>query len=113
MKKLYTNRLNLRLALVLFLICFFPLSTLSNSNFNTGQSSVTLLTESNQIGSEETLLVGLEFKLSPGWHTYWENPGDSGEGASIKWNLPSRFKASTILWPGPERIPVEPLMTYG
>ena len=113
MKKLYTNRLNLRLALVLFLICFFPLSTLSNSYFNTGQSSVTLLTESNQIGSEETLLVGLEFKLSPGWHTYWENPGDSGEGASIKWNLPSGFKASTILWPGPERIPVEPLMTYG
>jgi len=98
---------------VLFLICFFPLSTLSNSNFNTGQSSVTLLTESNQIGSEETLLVGLEFKLSPGWHTYWENPGDSGEGASIKWNLPSGFKASTILWPGPKRIPVEPLMTYG
>ena len=113
MKKLYTNRFNLRLALVLFLICFFPHSTFSNSYFNTGQSSVTLLTESNQIGSEETLLVGLEFKLSPGWHTYWENPGDSGEGASIKWNLPSGFKASTILWPGPERIPVEPLMTYG
>ena len=113
MKKLYTNRFNLRLALVLFLICFFPHSTFSNSYFNTGQSSVTLLTESNQVGGEETLLVGLEFNLSPGWHTYWENPGDSGEGASIKWNLPSGFKASTTLWPGPERIPVEPLMTYG
>ena len=106
MKKLYTNRFNLRLALVLFLICFFPHSTFSNSYFNTGQSSVTLLTESNQVGGEETLLVGLEFNLSPGWHTYWENPGDSGEGASIKWNLPSGFKASTILWPGPKRIPV-------
>ena len=113
MKKLYTNRFNLRLALVLFLICFFPHITFSNSYFNTGQSSVTLLTESNQVGGEETLLVGLEFNLSPGWHTYWENPGDSGEGASIKWNLPSGFKASTILWPGPKRIPVEPLMTYG
>ena len=113
MKKLYTNRFNLRLALVLFLICFFPHSTFSNSYFNTGQSSVTLLTESNQVGGEETLLVGLEFNLSPGWHTYWENPGDSGEGASIKWNLPSGFKASPILWPGPKRIPVEPLMTYG
>ena len=113
MKKLYTNRFNLRLALVLFLICFFSHRTLSNSYFNTGQSSVTLLTESNQVGGEETLLVGLEFNLSPGWHTYWENPGDSGEGASIKWNLPSGFKASTILWPGPKRIPVEPLMTYG
>ncbi len=61
MKKLYTNRFNLRLALVLFLICFFPPSTFSNSYFNTGQSSVTLLTESNQVGGEETLLVGLEY----------------------------------------------------
>tara|TARA_B100001741_G_scaffold91305_1_gene74846 strand:- start:2981 stop:4813 length:1833 start_codon:yes stop_codon:yes gene_type:complete len=41
------------------------------------------------------------------------NPGDAGEGASIKWNLPRDVKASKILWPGPERIPVEPLMTFG
>ena len=51
--------------------------------------------------------------MSPGWHTYWVNPGDAGEGASIKWNLPRDVKASEILWPGPERIPVEPLMTFG
>ncbi|HJM59408.1 MAG TPA: protein-disulfide reductase DsbD family protein, partial [SAR86 cluster bacterium] len=58
-------------------------------------------------------LVGFKFTLNPGWHTYWENPGDAGEGASIKWNLPNDVKASEILWPGPERIPVEPLMTFG
>ena len=59
------------------------------------------------------MLVGFKFSLSPGWHTYWVNPGDAGEGASIKWNLPRDVKASKILWPGPERIPVEPLMTFG
>ena len=59
------------------------------------------------------MLVGFKFSLSPGWHTYWVNPGDAGEGASIKWNLPRDVKASNILWPGPERIPVEPLMTFG
>jgi len=61
----------------------------------------------------DELLVGFKFTLNPGWHTYWENPGDAGEGASIKWNLPNDVKASEILWPGPERIPVEPLMTFG
>ena len=61
----------------------------------------------------DDLLVGFKFTLNPGWHTYWENPGDAGEGASIKWNLPNDVDASNILWPGPERIPVEPLMTFG
>ncbi len=61
----------------------------------------------------DDLLVGFKFTLNPGWHTYWENPGDAGEGASIKWNLPNDVDASEILWPGPERIPVEPLMTFG
>jgi len=61
----------------------------------------------------DEMLVGFKFTLNPGWHTYWENPGDAGEGASIKWNLPNDVSASEILWPGPERIPVEPLMTFG
>ena len=58
-------------------------------------------------------MVGIKFKLEKNWHTYWENPGDAGEGASIEWNLPRGVKASPILWPGPERIPVDPLMTFG
>ena len=61
----------------------------------------------------DELLVGFKFTLNPGWHTYWENPGDAGEGASINWNLPNDVNASKILWPGPERIPVDPLMTFG
>ena len=61
----------------------------------------------------DDLLVGIKFKLAEGWHTYWKNPGDAGEGASIEWNLPEGLKASKILWPGPHKIPVEPLMTFG
>jgi len=57
--------------------------------------------------------VGIKFKLEKDWHTYWKNPGDAGEGAAIKWNLSSGLSASSILWPGPERIPVVPLMTFG
>ena len=46
-------------------------------------------------------------------HHYLKNTGDYGEGASIKWELPKGFKSSPILWPGPEKIPFNPLMTYG
>ena len=72
-----------------------------------------MLAESYSMNPGDELLVGFKFTLNPGWHTYWENPGDAGEGASIKWNLPNDVDTSKILWPGPERIPVEPLMTFG
>ncbi|MDP6917328.1 MAG: protein-disulfide reductase DsbD family protein [SAR86 cluster bacterium] len=113
MKELYTIGHNLRLAALLLLISFFPAKSFADSYFDTGESSINLITDSYQVNTKDTLLVGIEFKLSPGWHTYWKNPGDSGEGATIKWDLPSGFKASAVLWPGPDRIPVDPLMTFG
>jgi len=113
MKKLYTIGHNVGLAVLLLLVSFFPSKSFTGSYFDTGESSINLITESYQVDTKDTLLVGLEFMLSPGWHTYWRNPGDSGEGVTIKWDLPPGFKASEILWPGPERIPVNPLMTFG
>ena len=113
MKKLYTIGHNVGLAVLLLLVSFFPAKSFTDSYFDTGESSINLITESYQVDTKDTLLVGLEFLLSPGWHTYWRNPGDSGEGATIKWDLPPGFKASKILWPGPERIPFDPLMTFG
>ena len=80
---------------------------------NASDSRIEMLTESNLMNPGDELLVGFKFTLNPGWHTYWENPGDAGEGASINWNLPNDVNASKILWPGPERIPVDPLMTFG
>ena len=29
--------------------------------------------------------AGLYFKLEPGWHVYWKNPGDSGEPTAQEW----------------------------
>lgn len=88
-------------------------SITAESFFNAGESNLSLIAESDLISSDETILVGLKFKLNPGWHTYWENPGDAGAGASVVWELPPNFTATEILWPGPKKIPVEPLMTYG
>lgn len=85
----------------------------ADSKFEASNSSISLLSESYTLLEGDDLLVGIKFKLAEGWHTYWKNPGDAGEGASIEWNLPEGLKASKILWPGPHKIPVEPLMTFG
>ena len=107
---IYKNSIKLFL---IFCVSLIPTISLADNIVEVSDSTIELLTESNSIEPGDELLVGFKFSLSPGWHTYWVNPGDAGEGASIKWNLPKDVKASKILWPGPERIPVEPLMTFG
>ncbi len=57
--------------------------------------------------------VGLRQIITPNWHTYWKNPGDSGEPTKIEWQLPKGFAASPIKWPIPNALPVGPLMNYG
>ena len=59
------------------------------------------------------LLVALRLRAKRGWHTYWRNPGDSGQPTSIEWKLPAGFSAGAILWPVPQRLPIGPLANYG
>ena len=106
----YKNSIKLFL---LFCASIISTDAFSETIVDASDSRIEMLAESNSMKPGDGLLVGFKFTLNPGWHTYWENPGDAGEGASIKWNLPNDVKASEILWPGPERIPVEPLMTFG
>ena len=74
---------------------------------------VELLSEVTSFTPGQTFWVGLHQRISPGWHTYWMNPGDSGEPPRIEWALPSGFTAGEIAWPFPGTIPAGPAMTYG
>jgi len=57
--------------------------------------------------------AGLYFKLEPGWHVYWKNPGDAGEPPKIRWTLPDGITAGPLLFPAPKRLPLGPLMDFG
>ncbi|WP_348261664.1 protein-disulfide reductase DsbD family protein [Telmatobacter sp. DSM 110680] len=57
--------------------------------------------------------AGLYFKLEPGWHVYWKNPGDAGEPPHIKWTLPQGITTGPIQFPIPKRLPLGPLMDFG
>ncbi len=59
------------------------------------------------------LTVALRLKAAPGWHTYWRNPGDSGQPTVIGWKLPAGYSAGPIQWPVPEKLPIGPLANYG
>lgn len=74
---------------------------------------VSLVSERSAIAPGQTFMVAFVQRIQPGWHTYWLNPGDSGEPTRIEWTLPKGFTAGGIIWPVPDRIPVGPLANYG
>ena len=57
--------------------------------------------------------LGLSLQHQPDWHTYWQNPGDSGLATSFTWDLPEGVEAGEIAWPVPQRLRVGPLANYG
>ena len=75
--------------------------------------SIALLAEKDTIAPGEEIWVAFKETIEPHWHTYWVNPGDSGEPTAIRWQLPDGFTASEIHWPIPETIPVGPLVNFG
>lgn len=58
--------------------------------------------------------VALRFRLDPGWHIYWRNPGDSGGPPSVRWaDKPAGWSPGEIEWPAPERFSTGPIVNYG
>lgn len=60
-----------------------------------------------------TAWLGFHQTIAPNWHTYWTNPGDSGEPPQIEWTLPAGYSIGAFAWPHPERIRVGPAMSFG
>ncbi|WP_367254517.1 protein-disulfide reductase DsbD domain-containing protein, partial [uncultured Phenylobacterium sp.] len=80
---------------------------------NTGHIEAELVSSAQGIAPGQTIRVALRQKIQKGWHTYWRNPGDSGEATRITWTLPPGWSASGFTWPTPHRLPVGPLVNYG
>ena len=63
--------------------------------------------------AEQTFWLGLHIQHQPHWHTYWQNPGDSGLPTRLQWQLPAGLQAGEIAWPLPKKIPIGTLANYG
>src|ERR1700678_1718026 len=69
--------------------------------------------EASAIAPGQSFWVALEFNIRDGWHTYWRNPGDSGQATKLAWQLPAGFTAGDIVWATPHRFEIPPLVNYG
>ena len=81
--------------------------------FETEQGRVRLIAAAPQIGATDTLRLGLEFRLAPGWKIYWRAPGDAGLPPSLDWADSRNLAAAEIAWPAPRRFTAYGLETIG
>jgi thiol:disulfide interchange protein len=86
---------------------------LSGNVVATDNVKARLVSEVGSVGPGQSIWVALELNIRDGWHTYWRNPGDSGQATSLTWNLPPGFTAGEILWTTPHRFELPPLVNYG
>lgn len=77
------------------------------------ESLVQARIHSEAVHGREPFLVGVEFRMAPGWHIYWKNPGDAGLAPRLRWRLPPGYTASEPSFPAPRKIVKEGFVDYG
>ena len=90
-------------------------ATFSRAQVLDGQTLVTpsLVAETGMIVPGQPFKVGVRFQMAPGWHVYWQYPGESGGPPRIEWELPEGFKVGPIQWPIPKaHLDDGDLLTY-
>ena len=87
---------------------------LGSSNWvQTKQNALRLISAKKTTGNSKTLLLGLHFKLKPGWKIYWRSPGDAGYPPKPSWNRSENIESAILHWPAPERFSLLDIETIG
>lgn len=70
---------------------------------STSLVAATLLCSAATLAPGQSAWLGVRFDVEPGWHIYWENPGDSGMSTSVELSA-DQGRVGTLAWPTPRRI---------
>ena len=68
------------------------------------QSRVRLISPWQVASRDGELILGLHFRLAPGWHAYWKNSGDAGFPPAATFQPAEALGTPEILWPTPQRF---------
>jgi thiol:disulfide interchange protein DsbD len=98
---------------ILFAALILPV--LADAQLYNGQQLIRpeLIAAVDAIVPGSPITVAIRLRPEPGWHTYWQYPGDAGISTTAIWSLPPSFSSGPIQWPVP-RLDNEPggLQTY-
>jgi thiol:disulfide interchange protein/DsbC/DsbD-like thiol-disulfide interchange protein len=74
--------------------------------------AVSLVAETPTAPSGARVALALVMEPQPGWHGYWQNPGDAGAPSRIAWDLPRGGAPGALRYPVPGRLLLAGLMNY-
>jgi DsbC/DsbD-like thiol-disulfide interchange protein len=63
-----------------------------------------LLADVSAVEPGKPFTLAVLFKIEPGWHIYWTNPGDSGEATKVAFEVPEGFTVGELQFPIPRRF---------
>jgi DsbC/DsbD-like thiol-disulfide interchange protein len=66
--------------------------------------TVNLIAERSAIARDEKFTLGVHFRIAPGWHIYWRNPGEAGKPTSVSFEPADGFSAGDVRWPAPQEF---------
>lgn len=58
-------------------------------------------------------MAAVQFRLAPGWKTYWRAPGDNGIPPAFNWSGSDNIKSVRIHWPRPDVFHLNGVETIG
>lgn len=79
----------------------------------TPELAATLLAETDRVAAGGRVALGVLLEHAPHWHSYWQNPGDSGLSTRVRAELPQGVRLGPIEWPHPERYELAGIHNYG
>src|SRR3990167_1245414 len=71
-------------------------ATGATQRLTTPHLDLALLSEQQEIIPGQPFWVAIKLNPEPGWHTYWQNPGDTGLPVRIGWQLPEGSQAGPV-----------------
>lgn len=60
-----------------------------------------------------TVTLGVLLRVKPHWHTYWINPGETGNPTQFHFHGPAGVEFGPVGWPLPSKIDADGAVVYG
>ena len=78
----------------------------------TPHSEIAVLSEVASAHPGDAFDIALRLSLDDGWHSYWTNPGDTGQPISVSWQPVPGVTVGDLAFPAPERIVTDGIVSY-
>ena len=96
-----------RLLAFLATIACLAATPVAAQGFDTGHLEAQLVRQTQWAAPGSTVHIALVQDIDEGWHTYWTNPGDTGQATALTWTPPAGVRIGEPVWPTPGRILTE------